>query len=133
MNIERIHPEGLFKYDGMAQVMAVTGGKTIHIAGQTAMDEKMNFVGGDDYYAQAVKARENLRIALAAAGATFENLVATTIYIKNIGPKAFEGIGKAMHEAFDGKPIPDHAMTMIGVAALGSPVLLLEISAVAVV
>jgi hypothetical protein len=37
-----------------------------------------------------------------------------------------------MHEAFDGKPIPEHAMTMIG-ATLGSPESLLEVVAVAVI
>ena len=133
MTIERIHPEGLFRFPGMAQVMATRGGRTLHVAGQTAMDKDMNFLGGDDYYAQATHAFANLKIALGVAGASFDHLVTTTIYIKDIGPRAFEGISKAMREAFDGKPIPDHAMTMIGVAALGSPKLLLEVAAVAVV
>ncbi len=131
-SIERIHPDGLFKYDGMAQVVAVTGGTTLHISGQTAMDKHMNLVGGNDYYAQASAAFANLKIALAAGGASYQNLVSTTIHIKDIGPVAFEGIQKAMHEAFDGKPIPEHAMTMIG-TTLSAPEILLEVSAVAVI
>ena len=131
MNIQRIHPEQLFRYDGMAQVIAVTGAsKIIHVSGQVAMDKDMNLAAGD-HCAQAAKAFENLKIALAAAGATFNNLVTTTVYVKNIGPEALEAIGKAMHTAFDGKPIPDHATTWIGVVELGSPEVLLEVSAVA--
>jgi enamine deaminase RidA (YjgF/YER057c/UK114 family) len=133
MTIEHINPPGLFKYPGLAQAMAVTGGKTIYVAGQTAMDEQMNVVGGDDCYAQAVKAFENLAIALKAAGASFNQVVSTTIYIRCIGPKPLGDITRAMQTAFDGSPIPDHAMTMIGVAALGSPLLWLEVAAVAVV
>ena len=53
MSIERIHPDALFQFDGMAQVVAVTGGTTLHISGQTAMDRHMNLVGGNDYHAQA--------------------------------------------------------------------------------
>ncbi|MBK6583324.1 MAG: RidA family protein [Gammaproteobacteria bacterium] len=132
MSIERIHPDALFQFDGMAQVVAAVGHKTLYISGQTAMDKHMNLVGGNDYYAQASAAFANLKIALAAGGASYQNLVSTTIHIKDIGPVAFEGIQKAMHEAFDGKPIPEHAMTMIG-ATLGSPESLLEVVAVAVI
>ena len=99
---------------------------------QTAMDRHMNLVGGNDYYAQASAAFANLKIALAAGGASYQSLVSTTIHIRDIGPVAFEGIQKAMHEAFDGKPIPEHAMTMIG-TTLSAPEILLEVSAVAVI
>ena len=132
MSIERIHPEALFQFDGMAQVVAAAGRKTLYLSGQTAMDKNMNLVGGNDYYAQASAAFANLKIALAAGGATYQNLASTTIYIRDIGPVAFEGIKKAMHEAFEGKPIPEHAMSMIG-ARLGAPEILLEVVAVAVI
>lgn len=131
MTVERIHPQGLFRYGGLAQATVGTGSRTVHVAGQPAMDEQFNFLGGDDYHAQAVHALNNLKIALLAAGATFNDVMSTTIYIKDIGPKALEEITRALQTAFDGKPFPDHAMTMIGVSALGSPLLLVEISAVA--
>ena len=38
MSIERIHPDALFQFDGMAQVVAAVGHKTLYISGQTAMD-----------------------------------------------------------------------------------------------
>lgn len=94
------------------------------------MDAQFN-IHGNDHYSQAVRALANLKLALQAAGATFDNLVSTTIYIKDISMQAQEAIARAMQTAFDGKPIPDHAMTMFGVSALGSTLLLVEISAVA--
>jgi enamine deaminase RidA (YjgF/YER057c/UK114 family) len=129
MSVERIHPRELLRYAGLAQATIGTG-RTVHIAGQGAMDAQFN-VHGADHYSQAVRALANLQLALQAAGATFDNLVSTTVYIKDISLQAQEAIGRAMQTAFDGRPIPDHAMTMFGVSALGSALMLVEISAVA--
>ncbi|MBT4521625.1 MAG: RidA family protein, partial [Halieaceae bacterium] len=70
MTIEHIKPEGLFNMDGFTQVVTSTASKTVYIAGQGAFDKDFNLVGAGDYHAQTTQALTNLKIALAAAGAT---------------------------------------------------------------
>ena len=69
---QHIQPDDLWpsaQY-GFSQVVVSTGTKIIHCAGQTAWDKDMNLVGGDDLEQQTAQALENIKSALAAAGAT---------------------------------------------------------------
>ena len=133
MSNEHINPDELFKLPSFSQAVISTGSKTIHIAGQVAFDEEMNVIGQGNYMAQAAKAFQNVATALEAAGATPEDVVSTVMYVKDLNPKSVEGFGAGMMTALNGKPFPPNASTLIGVAALGHPELLVEISAIAVV
>jgi enamine deaminase RidA (YjgF/YER057c/UK114 family) len=62
-------------------VAEVTGGKTIYIAGQVAFDGQGNLVGEGDMRAQAQQVFANLRAALEAVGAGFENVVKLNFYV----------------------------------------------------
>src|SRR5689334_22101940 len=79
MAIERIQPDGLSRPPTYSQV--VKAGNTIYVAGQVSQDEHGQLVGAGDFVAQATQVFENLRKALAAAGAGFENLVKTNVYV----------------------------------------------------
>src|SRR5262249_8335169 len=79
MAIERIQPDGLSRPPAYSQVGKA--GNTIYIAGQVSQDEHGQLVGAGDFVAQATQVFENLGKALAAAGAGFENLVKTNVYV----------------------------------------------------
>jgi 2-iminobutanoate/2-iminopropanoate deaminase len=126
------HPPGLPAPTRMSHVVVADGGTTVYIAGQTAFDEEHRLVGRGDVHAQTVQAYRNLRTALAAAGATFADVVKSTIYVVGVTPEVLADFMRGMDDAL-GEPMPPTASTFIGVAALAYPDLLVEIDAIAVV
>jgi enamine deaminase RidA (YjgF/YER057c/UK114 family) len=127
MAVERIQPDGLSRPPTYSQV--VKAGNTIYIAGQVAQDEHGQLVGPGDIVAQANQVFENLAKALAAAGASFGDLVKTTIYV--IDPRYREALREVRSKYLGSAPPP--ASTLVVVAGLARPEYLLEIEAVAVV
>ena len=130
---QHIQPDDLWpsaQY-GFSQVVVSTGTKIIHCAGQTAWDRDMNLVGGDDLEQQATQALENIKSALAAAGATMKDVVRLDVYVVDYDSSKIPPIGAAMSRYFD----PDHlpANTLLGIDALAMPEFLIEITATAVV
>jgi enamine deaminase RidA (YjgF/YER057c/UK114 family) len=72
----------------------------------------------------------NVGRALAAAGASYGNIVKITTYVVNYQPEHRAIIGKARAQFFaNGKP---PASTLVGVAALAMPEWLVEIEAAAI-
>jgi 2-iminobutanoate/2-iminopropanoate deaminase len=123
-----INPPGLAKPSGYTHVVLAADGRTVYIAGQVAFDSAGAVVGTGDFRAQAERVYANLRIALASVGATFSDVVKTTTYITDLGnmPTLREIRGKHLDPA----RLP--ANSLIPVATLARPDLLLEIEAVAV-
>jgi enamine deaminase RidA (YjgF/YER057c/UK114 family) len=107
---------------------AVRVGNVIHVAGTTATGEDGRIVGTGDPAAQTRQAIANIRRALERAGASLADVVRTRIYVTDI--TQWEAVGRAHGEAF-GAIRP--ASSMIGVAALVSPDMLVEIEAEAIV
>src|SRR6476620_5207216 len=83
---EFLKPEGLAPTTSYSHVVVATPGKMIFIAGQVANDKQGKLVGKDDLKAQATQVFENLKTALAAAGATFDDVVKINWYIKGYKP-----------------------------------------------
>ncbi|MBP9035716.1 MAG: RidA family protein [Pseudomonadales bacterium] len=133
MEITHINPPALAPARGYSQVVRVRGGSTVHVAGQGAYDAEGRLVGPGDYRAQARQAFRNVAAALAAAGARPEQVVSSTMYVKELRPEALEAFVRGMNEALDGRPFPPHASTLVGVQALAYPDMLVEISAIAVI
>src|SRR5438034_9540911 len=73
--IKRTNPPTLSKPTGYTHVVEATGGKTIYISGQIALDKDGKVVGEGDMKAQAEQVFKNLQTALASAGATFKDVV----------------------------------------------------------
>lgn len=73
----------------------------------------------------------NVRLGLAAAGATIEEVVKSTFYVVDYSPEVLGALGEASVAVF-GSEAPDFAVTLVGVAALADPSYKIEIEATAV-
>ena len=76
--VRYLNPETLSAPTGYSHIAEVSGGRTIYIAGQVAFDKAGTLVGKGDFGAQATQVFENLKLALAAVGATFLVLLVAT-------------------------------------------------------
>jgi enamine deaminase RidA (YjgF/YER057c/UK114 family) len=128
---DRLDPPGILKIPEIVNVSVATGSRIIHISGQVAVDAEGKVVG-TTHLEQTRKALENLLIALRSAGATLEDVGKFTIYVVNYSWDALEGIMTATKEVY-GDSYPRTANTLVGVASLWLPDLLVEIDAVAVI
>ena len=106
---------------------AVRIGDLVEVAGTTAVDEQGRVVGAGSPYTQTRFALEKIGRALAEAGVGFEDVIRTRIYVTDIG--RWEEVGRAHGEVFrEVRP----ASTLVAVASLVRPDLLVEIEATAV-
>lgn len=124
------NPATLPPAHGYSQIVEVTGGTTIYIAGQVAWDEAGQLVGSEDFEAQALQVFTNLRRALAEAGATPSDMVKIGIYVVDHDTEKLGIIRRVRDEVLDADPPP--ASTLLGVHRLALPDLMIEVDAVAV-
>ena len=126
MPIERIQPQGLTASPRYTHV--VKAGNTVYLSGQIAMNAQGQIVGAGDVTAQTTQIFENMKLALAAAGADFSHVVQVTVFATD---GRFRDAISAVRQQYFGSPDPV-ASTFLVVAGLALPELLLEIEAVAV-
>jgi enamine deaminase RidA (YjgF/YER057c/UK114 family) len=107
---------------------AVRVGDRVFVAGTTATGPDGAVVGAGDPYAQTLQALRNIERALAAAGATLADVVRTRMFVTDIS--RWQEYGRAHGEVF-GEIRP--ASTMVEVARLIDPVMLVEVEADAVI
>lgn len=122
------HPPGVAPSDGYTHV--VTGpGRLVALAGQMPFDEHGELVGAGDPTAQARQVFTNMGRCLAAAGATFRDVVKLTYYLTDVDH--VPAVLAARDEVIDtGRP---PASTVVQVVALYRPDLLLEVDGFAIV
>ena len=82
--IKFVKSETLPPSPGYSQAAVVTRGRLVYIAGQVAMDSSGKLVGPGDFKAQVKQTFENLKAALAASGATFDNVVKLNSYFVDV-------------------------------------------------
>jgi reactive intermediate/imine deaminase len=127
-NVEYLNPPTLSTPTGYTHVVQVRSGRTIYIAGQVAFDNSGNLVGKGDFAAQTTQVFENLKSALAAGGATFDNLVKVTTFVTDLSEMQTL---RSIRSKYYGKNSP--ASTLVQITRLANADLMIEIEAIAVV
>ncbi|MEJ8641604.1 RidA family protein [Streptomyces sp. MS1.HAVA.3] len=134
MSVTLVNPEGLPKPDVYRQLSIATGSKLVFLAGQVARDADGRPVGEGDLAAQVEQCYRNINTALTEIGGSFDDVAKLTVYVVDWSPEKMpllgEGVGRAAAElGID----PVKPITLLGVAALGEPDLLVEVEATAVI
>lgn len=133
MLIEHIKPDDSKAYEDHTPVVAVTGGKTLYVAGHGAYDANGRLVEPGNHEAQTRQAFNNIVESLAAAGAKPEQIVSSTVYVVGLNDDTFAAFMRGMSSAIDGERVPPNASTLVGVERLAYSEMLIEINAIAVV
>jgi enamine deaminase RidA (YjgF/YER057c/UK114 family) len=131
MQVQFLNPPTLCPTFGWTHVVTATGGKTVHVSGQVSVDERGEVVGRGDLRAQTEQAFANVQRALAAAGATFKDVVKTTLFVVGLKPEHVPVIREVRARYVTAGQPP--ASTLVGVSALVGADWLIEIEAVAVI
>ena len=124
-----VKSESLPPSPGYSQAVEIRRGRIIYIAGQVALDRSGKVVGEGDMRAQAQQTFENLKAALEASGATFENVVKLNYYFSDITQLA---VVREVRDKFINAAYPP-ASTAVEVKRLFREPFLIEVEAVAVV
>ncbi|MEU4511197.1 RidA family protein [Nonomuraea wenchangensis] len=133
MTVITINPPELLSPRGYAHVSVASGTKLIHVAGQAAHDPEGDLIGQGDLAAQAERALHNVVTALAAAEATFDDVVNLTIYVPDWDESKFPALATGFRAAAATLALDlNKPSVLVGVASLGRPEWLIEISATAV-
>lgn len=127
---KRINPPELGSPPGYSQIVEVTAGRIIFIAGQTALDRDGNVVGRNDFAAQAEQVFQNLAIAIRAGGCTPADLVKLTVFLTDM-----DNLGRyrEVRNRFFASVTPPAApaVSLVEVSKLYGPDFLIEIEAIA--
>ena len=108
---------------------AVRTGQLVFLSGQIPLDPKTGeMVGGSDIEAQTRQVMSNLGAVLAAAGARFEHVVKTTIFLTDLND--FTRVNQIYGASFEGVSPPARATVQVAALPRGAKV---EIEAIAVV
>lgn len=105
---------------------AVRAGNLVFLAGQLPIDPKTNQTRNGPIEEQAAQVLDNLKAVLAADGMTMDNVVSTTVYVKNLDD--FPKLNAVYGKYFTDKP---PARATVQVDRLPKDVAV-EISAIAV-
>lgn len=98
-----------------------------------ARDAEGNPVGEGDLAAQVEQAYLNIGTALAGIGGSFDDVAKLTIYLVDWSPDKLPSLGEGVARAAGKLGVdPVKPITLLGVAALGEPDLLVEVEATAV-
>lgn len=128
-----IHPEGLSKrivagHLLYSPVVVVEDAVLVFVSGLLARNAAGERVGKGDMGAQIRQVGENLRTALAAAGATLDDIVRTTTYVTDID-EFFRHVD-VRQESF-GRALP--TSTTVEVRRLSHPDFMVEVEAFAAI
>ncbi|MEO5696706.1 MAG: RidA family protein [Burkholderiaceae bacterium] len=135
MSVHTQNPAALFQPAMYSQLAVAAGTRTVFVAGQAPFDASGKLVGSGDLAAQTEQVLRNIATALAAAGASFQDVGRLTIYlVGSKGPSTMEQLGAGYARAIDaiGADVAPRPVTMVVVAGLAVPEQLIEIEATAV-
>lgn len=126
--LSHLNPDGVAPGNGYTHVVSGPG-RWVAISGQVAFDAEGNLVGEGDAGAQAQQVFTNLERCLAAAGATFADVVKLNFFVTDVAYLPAIRVARDAHIDTANPP----ASTAVQVVALFRPDVLLEVEAYAVV
>ena len=123
-----LNPDGLPPVKGYSHAVTFSG-QVVVVSGQVPLDQQGRLVGADDPKAQVRQVFENLRIALAVAGAGMEQVVKLTVYLTDLADLAAFRQVRDEYISVDMPP----ASSLVQVRGLIDPAFRVEIEALAVI
>ena len=128
MDRRYLSPDTLPPPFGYSQVVDAPASRVVYVSGQVPLDAAGELVGEGDFAAQARQVFENLTAALAAADATWDDVVKLNYFVRDIGEVASL---RAIRDEYVSTERPP-ASTLVEVSRLFRDEVLVEIEAVAV-
>ena len=129
MTIKLVRSDSMYPDVPYAYASIAPRGSLIFTAGACPLNDKGEVVGPGDVRAQASLAVANLATALAESGATFADVLKTTVFVASAEREDLVAAWDVVSAAFGEHDAPS---TLLGVAVLGYTDQLVEIEAVAV-
>ena len=122
-------PDGLAPGNGYSHAV-VASGRTAYVSGQVALDASGSLVGGDDIGAQTEQCLANLRRVLDGLDVTWADVAKLGWYVVDASrvQEVRDARDRVLRPALGDQPNP--ASTLVHVAALFRPDLLVEVDAV---
>ncbi|MFI9103500.1 RidA family protein [Streptomyces fildesensis] len=128
MQQHHLRPDGLPPVNGYSHAVSFSG-RMVVISGQVPLDGKGRLVGAGDPEAQVRQVFENLKTALAAAGAEMEQLVKLTYFLTDLAD--LDVVRRVRDEYISLENPP--ASSLVQVSGLVNPAFRVEIEALAAV
>jgi enamine deaminase RidA (YjgF/YER057c/UK114 family) len=129
---EVINPPTLAKPVGFSHGILTTGGRTLYLAGQTALDAKGNLVAPGDVVGQYRQVLANLWAVVSAANGLMDDIVKMTIFVQDRDDyKAHLKELGDVHKEFFGSHYP--ATALLEVVRFYDDGVLVEIEGIAVI
>jgi 2-iminobutanoate/2-iminopropanoate deaminase len=126
-NVRFVQPEAIYKTATYTHVVEIVGpGRLIYTSGEQGRERDGKLPS--DIRAQSILALENIKAALAAVGATFDNVVKLNVYMLDL--RKHQPIWSEIKQQYVNKNAPP-ASTTVQVSLLTREGALLEVEAVA--
>jgi reactive intermediate/imine deaminase len=123
-----LSPDTLSPPFGYSHVVDAPASRVVFVSGQVPLDAAGKLVGEGDFAAQVRQVFENLTAALAAADATWDDVVKLNYFVRDVGEVASL---RAIRDEYVNTDRPP-ASTLVEVSRLFRDEVLVEIEAVAV-
>jgi 2-iminobutanoate/2-iminopropanoate deaminase len=125
-----VNPPELSKPPGYTHAVILSSNKLVYLSGQVALNAKGELVGKDDFRTQVTQVFENMKLALAAAGATPAHLIKLNYFVVGLEPEKLKIIREVRDRYVNTAEPP--ASTLVGVQQLFREGFQIEIEGVAV-
>ncbi|OLR91815.1 RidA family protein [Actinokineospora bangkokensis] len=132
MAVSLINPEGHVTVPVYHHVAVATGSRQVHIAGQVAWDGDGELVAPGDLAGQVAQVYRKVAKSLAAAGATFADVVRITWYAAGWKREMYDDFLAGIEQARQELDITTPPAALIGVDVLFEPGILVEAEVTAV-
>ncbi|MFE9243774.1 RidA family protein [Nocardiopsis sp. NPDC006938] len=134
MTVQLLSPAGLFQPVPYHHVAIGTGSRQVHVAGQIARDGDSNRLATGDLTGQVEIVLRHTASGLAAAGATFDDVVRLRFFAVDWKPEKADAFMKGIENVTEELrlPTPLPPVSLIGVDYLWEPDVLVELEAFAV-